>query len=602
MAISIDVSFVVRLRVAVRVTPATSRERGEEPVVLLRRADRDPQAPAEARPARAVAHEHAAVDEALPHAVALVDVAVADPEQHEVGAARERLDGQRGEAVHEPLALLDDDLHALVHLVDVAQGERAGDLLGRVEVVRQHDVVEVADEPRRADEVAEAGRRHAPRLRERAHDDERAVLGDEVEGAPAGELGVGLVDDDEPVGRVERGVDDRRVLDDARSGCSASTGTSPSAGARGRPRRRRPAIEREVGDRARPRRRSRPVMRAMWPCSWYVGSNVSTERPAPAYVSSSVCSTSLRAVGGEHLAGLDAVPRGDRRRAGRRPTGRGSGATRSPPSAPASSSRQPGGGGNGDSLVLRRTSTSTWAEWYPSSARRSSRIGHEVGARHVGDVTGEVRSLAHELQRLRRQRPRAELSAAAEAVDVVPAARRRPRRTAPRHRARGPRRRDLRGRTGAAHRRAPAPAGRQARPQLTARRSAPVRRPSPPIAARHRRRHDRHGPKSGDGPWWEGPSHGRRQAADPGCRSKPGGGNLVGDTEHITAPGSGKQAPTVSGRASFAPPSASSRRAGDGAGRPWAAGWTGRCPRANSVRTPAAGRSRPAGRGGSCAG
>ena len=36
-----------------------------------------------------------------------------------------------------------------------------------------------------------------------------------------------------------------------------------------------------------------PVMRPMWPCSWYVGSNVATVRPGPAYVSSTVWITSF---------------------------------------------------------------------------------------------------------------------------------------------------------------------------------------------------------------------------------------------------------------------------------------------------------------------
>jgi hypothetical protein len=49
----------------------------------------------------------------------------------------------------------------------------------------------------------------------------------------------------------------------------------------------------------------------MWPCSWYVGSKVATVRPGPAKVSSSVCSTSLLTVGGEHLVGPHAVQRGD---------------------------------------------------------------------------------------------------------------------------------------------------------------------------------------------------------------------------------------------------------------------------------------------------
>ena len=153
----------------------------------------------------------------------------------------------------------------------------------------------------------------------------------------------------------------------------------------------------------------------------------------------------------------------------------------------------------------------------------------------------------------------------------LPATRRRPRRPPPRHRARGPRRRDLRGRAGAAHRRAAAPAGRQGRRQLSRRRPAT----DAPRAACTRPT-----PKSGDGPWWEGPSHGRRQAADPGCRCKPGGGNLVGDTEHITALVRGKQARTVSRVAALACRVAGAAPAASGAGS------TGRCPPARSARTP----------------
>ena len=46
-----------------------------------------------------------------------------------------------------------------------------------------------------------------------------------------------------------------------------------------------------------------PVSRAMWPCSWYVGSNVATVRPGPANVSSSVCSTSLLPLAANTLCG-----------------------------------------------------------------------------------------------------------------------------------------------------------------------------------------------------------------------------------------------------------------------------------------------------------
>ena len=40
----------------------------------------------------------------------------------------------------------------------------------------------------------------------------------------------------------------------------------------------------------------------MWECSWYVGSNVTTARPGPAYVSSNVCSTSLEPLAANTLA------------------------------------------------------------------------------------------------------------------------------------------------------------------------------------------------------------------------------------------------------------------------------------------------------------
>ena len=62
-------------------------ERGEERVVLGGRADRDAETLLDARPAREVADEHAALEQPFPQ---LVGVAV-DPEQQEVGAGREDL-------------------------------------------------------------------------------------------------------------------------------------------------------------------------------------------------------------------------------------------------------------------------------------------------------------------------------------------------------------------------------------------------------------------------------------------------------------------------------------------------------------------------------
>ena len=40
----------------------------------------------------------------------------------------------------------------------------------------------------------------------------------------------------------------------------------------------------------------------MCECNWYVGSNVTTARPGPAYVSSSVCSTSFEPLAANTLA------------------------------------------------------------------------------------------------------------------------------------------------------------------------------------------------------------------------------------------------------------------------------------------------------------
>ncbi len=84
----------------------------------------------------------------------------------------------------------------------------------------------------------------------------------------------------------------------------------------------------------------------------------------------------------------------------------------------------------------------------------------------------------------------------------------------------------------------------------------------------------------------------RRQAADPGCRCKPGGGNLVDTAILHTA------LPTATDRIGL-------RRRLPGCGGPPAAaepGSTGRCPRARSGRIAGSGRRRSAGRGGSSAG
>ena len=74
---------------------------------------------------------------------------------------------------HQPSPLLDQVGHPGVHLVDVVEGQRAGQLLGRVEVIRQHHLLELGHHLGRPDQVAEAGRGHRPRLGEGAGDHQR---------------------------------------------------------------------------------------------------------------------------------------------------------------------------------------------------------------------------------------------------------------------------------------------------------------------------------------------------------------------------------------------------------------------------------------------
>ena len=118
-------------------------------------------------------------------------------------------------AAGDPAALLDERADALVHLGDVTHRQRAGELLGGVEVIRQDHLVELGDHPRRGHGITQSGCRHAPRLGERAHNDEASVVGDLVECRPGRELGVGLVDDDEASGVRQHRLEDVRRLDHA---------------------------------------------------------------------------------------------------------------------------------------------------------------------------------------------------------------------------------------------------------------------------------------------------------------------------------------------------------------------------------------------------
>ena len=236
METTTDVSRVARSRVAARVMTSVrspSARAVEEAVVLGGETHGDAQASVEARPRAAVADQHAVVDEALPHRAGVV---AAGAEQHEVGAGGIDVEVEVGQRGADAATLLDDRCHPAFHVADEPQRHATGGLLRRVEVVRQHHRLQSGDQPRRCDEVAEAGRRHRPRLGERAHDGEGAVVADAFERRPVRELGVRLVDHDEAGRHVEHGVEHGRRFDQRRSGCSASTGTSPPAGHRARPR------------------------------------------------------------------------------------------------------------------------------------------------------------------------------------------------------------------------------------------------------------------------------------------------------------------------------------------------------------------------------
>ena len=65
---------------------------------------------------------------------------------------------------------------AVVHLGAELEREPCRRSGWRREVVRQHDLLELLDHPRRRDREAEPQRGHRPHLRVRAHDDQRAVV------------------------------------------------------------------------------------------------------------------------------------------------------------------------------------------------------------------------------------------------------------------------------------------------------------------------------------------------------------------------------------------------------------------------------------------
>ena len=86
-----------------------------EDAILVGRSDRHPQAVGESGPARAIANEHATIEESLPDGTS---TRRARPEQHEIGTTRKDVDGKVGQGGHESVAFGDDSFDSSVHLVE----------------------------------------------------------------------------------------------------------------------------------------------------------------------------------------------------------------------------------------------------------------------------------------------------------------------------------------------------------------------------------------------------------------------------------------------------------------------------------------------------
>jgi hypothetical protein len=145
-------SPVVASAVAARLTQHL-RQRREEGVVFLRGADGDAQAAVEVLPRGAVAYEDVAAEElcqtSCPSRCSGRNRTKLAPDGHVwTGSGR-----QLG---HQPLALKDDRLDSR----SISSAKRRASRrppAWRIEVVREHDLLQLGHEPRGADEVAEPG-------------------------------------------------------------------------------------------------------------------------------------------------------------------------------------------------------------------------------------------------------------------------------------------------------------------------------------------------------------------------------------------------------------------------------------------------------------
>jgi hypothetical protein len=151
----------------------------QQPLVLFRRADRDPQLVEQARLGE-VAHEHAALLEALLQRRR--GRAARDAGEHEVALARRGAEPEPGERLRHARALCAHLAPGLARLRAVLECDRCEALGDRVHVVAvarlpQHR----RDQPGRAQPVAIAQTRQAVALAQRAQQQQVVVLGDQLD-------------------------------------------------------------------------------------------------------------------------------------------------------------------------------------------------------------------------------------------------------------------------------------------------------------------------------------------------------------------------------------------------------------------------------------
>ena len=181
---------------------STSLRHLQERVVLLRRADRDPQ------PVRDpdVPDQHPALQEGPPRPRGVGEPA----EQHEVRITGHHVVARRRQRGDHPIALGPQQRHRPERRVSMPQRRTRRSLCQRREVVRQANELQRVDDGRRRGQVAQAAAREGEGLAHRAADDQLvAVRGQQDHGAgPVGELRVRLVHHDD----AGRGVDELREL------------------------------------------------------------------------------------------------------------------------------------------------------------------------------------------------------------------------------------------------------------------------------------------------------------------------------------------------------------------------------------------------------